>query len=179
MMKNPRFNWLFAFVFCLFTAPAWSFDSKMLDQECARVVLKNGDTILVNLLQINANNVKYKRCGESYPEIMVKKSNIQTVIAADGSVLYLSKTPIKEPKSKNNDAEFNGFAIAGFVLTMVSLLIGGPILSIPGIIFGAIALIKIRKNPGKYQGRILAILAIVFGIVSILLTALLVLILFV
>ncbi len=60
----------------------------------------------------------------------------------------------------------NGMAVAGFVLGLVSLLVAGVILGTLAIIFSAIALNKIRMNPGM-GGRGLAIAGLILGVIGV------------
>jgi|GEM_PF-1632743 len=61
----------------------------------------------------------------------------------------------------------NGLAIAGFVISLLSLLIFGIPFGLLGLIFGGVAASKIAKNPETMKGKGLAIAAIVIGIVGI------------
>jgi hypothetical protein len=72
----------------------------------------------------------------------------------------------------------NPLAIIGFILSIVSLTFGlcccyGLPFSIPGIVCSGIALAQIRKQPGRYSGRGLAMAGVIVGIVSLLVAALL------
>ncbi len=60
-----------------------------------------------------------------------------------------------------------GFAIAGFVIGIVSILLLNLLFGILAIIFSAISLRKIRKYDGLYKGRGLAIAGLVMGIVAV------------
>ena len=64
----------------------------------------------------------------------------------------------------------NGMAVAGFVLSLSTLLIGvtGGIL---GIVFGAIGLRRARRYPERYGRKKMAIAALIIGIVVTALTA--------
>jgi len=78
-------------------------------------------------------------------------------------------------KSANSDARVDGFAVAGFVTSLVSLFIAGIILGSIAIIFSAIALMRINKSDGTKRGRGLAIAGLIIGIVGVVLTAILLL----
>ena len=58
----------------------------------------------------------------------------------------------------------NRFAIAGFMLSLVSLIAFGVILGPLAIVFGSLGLSEINK--GKYTGKALAIAAIIIGGIS-------------
>ncbi len=61
----------------------------------------------------------------------------------------------------------DGFAIAGFVLGLVSLFIAGIPLGILAIVFSAISLGRIQKSKGSLKGKGFAIAGLVLGIVGV------------
>ena len=94
-----------------------------------------------------------------------------TPVAA-GTLGYGGLGQLPPPPPANNP-----LALTGFVLSLISITIGlcccyGLPFNIAGIIFSAIGLAQIRKEPGRYSGRSLAIAGIVLGILSLLLAAL-------
>ena len=132
-------------------------------EDCSQIVLKSGDIIQANIIQITPTEIKYKRCGKpNDPEISISKKEVLSVKAADGDVIYRNDN--KSANNNDNDGEkkFNGLAIAGFVLSLLWLYGLGSIL---GLIFCAIALGKIKRNPEKYKGKGLAIAGLVISIV--------------
>lgn len=60
----------------------------------------------------------------------------------------------------------DGFAIAGFVTGLIGIFIFGMILGIFGIVFSALALKRIKREPETRKGRGLAIAGLVLGIVA-------------
>jgi hypothetical protein len=64
--------------------------------------------------------------------------------------------------------------VAGFVLGLVGLLIFGLLFGLLAIIFSAIGLGKINKDPSRWRGKGLAVAGLVIGIIDILVLALLV-----
>lgn len=87
----------------------------------------------------------------------------------------IKKAPIVQVISKpaDNDAKMDGFAVAGFVVSIVGFFVAGLILGSLGIIFSAIALVRINKSNGSKRGRGLAITGLILGIVAVVLTAIL------
>lgn len=61
----------------------------------------------------------------------------------------------------------DGMAIAGFVTGLVSLFLFGFILGVLGVIFSAIALKRIKREPESRKGKGLAIAGLILGIVGI------------
>jgi len=93
--------------------------------------------------------------------------------------LSILKAKVKksEKKAQNANAEdyyavTDGFAIAGFVLGILSLLVFGILFGILAIIFSAISLGRIRKFDGLYKGRSLATAGLVMGIIAVALSIL-------
>jgi hypothetical protein len=74
------------------------------------------------------------------------------------------------PKAaEGTEPKVHGLAVAGFVLALVGWFtpIGIAVtLLILGIIFGAIAMSKIKKNPEEYKGRGLAIAAFIVALIG-------------
>ncbi|MEP6794931.1 MAG: DUF4190 domain-containing protein [Saprospiraceae bacterium] len=69
--------------------------------------------------------------------------------------------------AENYQSTTEGFAIAGFVIGIVSVLLISLLFGILAIIFSAISLRKIRKYDGLYKGRGLATAGLVMGIVAV------------
>ena len=133
--------------------------------DCAQIVLKSGDIIQANIIQITPTEIKYKRCGKpNDPEISISKKEVLSIKASDGDIIYRNSN-----KSANNDVDdsekkFSGLAIAGFVLSLFWWFYG--IGAVLGLIFCAIALAKINRNPEKYRGKGLAIAGLVISLVA-------------
>jgi len=72
------------------------------------------------------------------------------------------------------EVRVNGMAVAGFVLGLVGLLVFGLLFGLLAIIFSAIGLGKINKDPSRWRGKGLAVAGLVLGIIDILVLALLV-----
>jgi hypothetical protein len=72
----------------------------------------------------------------------------------------------------DEEAHTHHLAIASFVLGIISLFAyyGAFVLGLLAVIFGAIAIHKIRKSGGTYRGNTMAWLGLIFGIIAIVLT---------
>jgi hypothetical protein len=129
---------------------------------CSLILLKNGDIIQANITQISEAEIKYKRCGKpNDPEMIIRKKGVLSVKTSDGETIYRSP---KNDDIPDEDRKPNGLGIAGFILSLLPLYGIGSIL---GLIFSAIALRKIKKNPEKYKGRGLAMAGFIISIVVI------------
>jgi hypothetical protein len=91
-------------------------------------------------------------------------------------VLHAIKALKKQAKNdklqgREGSPRVHGLAIAGFVLSILSLILpliiglGVVLLSILAIIFSAIAMSHIRRNPEKFSGFGFAVAGLVIGIV--------------
>ena len=58
--------------------------------------------------------------------------------------------------------------ICGLLSITLGLICGGPILAIAAIALGIVALVQIKNNPQRYGGKVIAIIGIVAGSLSIL-----------
>jgi hypothetical protein len=144
--------------------------------DCAQIVLKTGDVISANVLQISPCEVKYKRCGKpNDPEMVLPSSKILKIKDTDGSDIWdIKNNTCEEDRGNSNEKPLtNFFAIGAFVDGIVSLITPIPILAILlavlGIVLGAVAIKQIRDNPKKYKGKGLAIAGLVCGIVTLVL----------
>lgn len=69
--------------------------------------------------------------------------------------------------ANGDEPKKNGMAIAGFVCSLVGLFLFGFITGVLAIIFSAIGLGKIKKDPSKWEGKGMAIAGLIIGIVDI------------
>ena len=92
-------------------------------------------------------------------ESQIKNENIWDRTNSD----FINKSPPKQVKSSSYKKNMAPFSILSFVSTVLGFFTGFTFLL--GLIFGAISLSKIKKNPEKYKGRGLAIFSFIFSLV--------------
>ena len=80
---------------------------------------------------------------------------------------FINKSPPKQVKSSSYKKNMAPFSILSFVSTVLGFFTGFTFLL--GLIFGAISLSKIKKNPEKYKGRGLARFSFIFSLTVIIL----------
>lgn len=140
--------------------------------DCVQLIFRRGDTIQVEILQINPKEIKYKHCGRpNDPEIIILKKDVFQIKAADGFIIFSSTQPIKREQNNTNILSVLGFAIGLFSLLF-------PFAAIAGLILSIIGIIQIKKDKLKYNhlSYVLALLGIIFsGIILLLLGGLLLL----
>jgi len=128
-------------------------------------------TVAAAGVQKNSNNVNVVLPKPKYMETFTlnqaeKHDNIHQLVPV---VKVLSATA-------ESGARMDGFAVAGFVLSLVGVFIAAYILGTLGIIFSAIGLVRINKSDGTKRGRGLAIAGLILGILGIVITTILLLI---
>lgn len=143
--------------------------------DCAKIVLKDGDVIEANIIQISPIEVKYKRCGKpNDPETILYKKDILSIKAADGEIIYRNtgNTTARrtDTPTSNDEASYNGYAIAGFVTGLCGLIVSafwlGLASAIVGIVLSYMGLKQIKANPSEYKGKGLARAGLILGIIA-------------
>ena len=111
--------------------------------------------------------------ASSEKQIFLAKIGKVKLVAQVNNTGHPSLAIVKSPLKKVNEPEpkMNGFALA----SLLCLLIGFSFLS---IIFAAIALKQIRKNPELYKGKGLARICLALGIISLILGLIFLILLF-
>jgi hypothetical protein len=149
-----------------------------LSNDCAKIVLKDGDVIEANIIQITPVEVKYKRCGKpNDPETILYKKDILSIKASDGEIIYRNTgnntaRPATASTSSNtsDSASYDSYSIAALATGICGLLLYGSWLglaaAICGIVFGYIGLKRINANPEMYKGKNMARAGLITGIIA-------------
>lgn len=149
--------------------------SKAMNANCAQIILKNGDLIEADIIQIGGTEIRYKRCNRpNDPEFVISTDEVLSIRSSEGEILYRSSTEksrTPQQTQSTDNARVDGYAIASIILGLLGLIfwwvffIGIP-LAILGTIFGGVSLSRIRRNPEKYRGRGLAWTGLIGGILT-------------
>jgi hypothetical protein len=146
--------------------------------DCDIIILKTGEEIKCHVSEIGLHEIKYKKCDNpSGPTISVSKSDVFMIKYPNGTkdvIVNVKKEEEQKISSRptgTDERVMNGFALAGFILSLVSFIgfvsiYVGFILGIAAIIFASIALYQIKRNKEKYKGKGLAIAALVISIIA-------------
>lgn len=146
-----------------------------LDAGCDKITFINGNEEEVKLMEIGDDYIKYKRCDNlDGPTFTASKSKLFMIVYSNGNreVIENEDESVKNKhiNSENNSPQYNnrttyssapethGLAIASLVLGIIGFI---PLAS---IIFGAIALEKIKSNPERFKGKGMATAGMILGI---------------
>jgi len=143
--------------------------------ECDTILFKSGSRLTGKVEEIGLSEIKYRKCDNlNGPVFLVLKSEVAMIKFSNGTrEAFTSDSPIYTSVAVQTiyppaPPKTEGLAIAGFVSSLAGLFIAGIPLGLIGVIFGGISLGKMKKEPGKYKGKGLAISSIVIGIIAIL-----------
>jgi Domain of unknown function (DUF4190) len=166
---------------------------KVLKQQgdnCSKIVMKDGDIIEANIIQISPTEIKYKRCGKpNDPELVIYKKDVLSIKTADGEIIFRNTnnnvntddsnnnnrdknygTDDRNNNNKSNEPKLEGNALAGMICGVMGLLLGfnliGLAAGVVGIILSIIGMNKIKREPKKYKGRGLALAGLICGIAA-------------
>jgi hypothetical protein len=119
------------------------------------------------------NNISYSVDSKEDLSDLTKKEQRQIVKPYKKELKSAVKSYVQSRSGQQQKSAL-GFAIASIVCGIIGLFVAGFILGILAIIFGGIALKRIRMNP-SLQGRGLAITGMVLGLIDVILLAILML----
>jgi hypothetical protein len=145
---------------------------------CDTIVLKSGSRLIGKVEEIGQNEIKYRRCDNlNGPLISISKYDAFKILYSNGTLeSFPSDNVINLNNNYNNDikpvvnntiVKTEGLAIAGFVIGLAGLFVAGIPLGLIAGVFGILSLSKIKKYPGRFKGRGLAIASIILGIADI------------
>jgi len=131
----------------------------------------------------NENNTVDNSPTVTDDNITASADNQQIILPKKEKINLLSSHKVKTADEESFKSEFkkgakmilanadepktNGMALTGFICSLVGLFLFGFILGVLAIIFSAIGLGKIKKDPTKWKGKGMAIAGLIIGIVDI------------
>jgi hypothetical protein len=170
----------------------------VLDKPCDTLIKRNGERIVGVVYEVGINEVKYYKCRMQDGAIFfIGKADLSKIIFSNGteekfemsensSVQEFPSYENTKPRSATSsnpqiqaaldkaNRKTDGFAIAGFVASFVGIFVAGIILGVVAIVFGAVGLSRISKDPVNRKGSGLAVAAITLGVLVVILTLLLI-----
>jgi Domain of unknown function (DUF4190) len=163
---------------------------KQQGDNCSKIVMKDGDIIEANIIQISPTEIKYKRCGKpNDPELVIYKKDVLSVKTADGEIIFRNTnnnvntddsnnnnrdknygTTDRSNNNNSNEPKLEGNALAGMICGVMGLVLGFSILGLAcgvvGIVLSIIGMNKIKRDPKKYKGKGLALAGLICGIAA-------------
>ena len=131
------------------------------ESRCDTIILKSGTLIIGKVKEIGQIEIKYSKCNNlDGPVFPILKSDVLFINYANGlkerifsdANIVVKSQPKVEP-----------LGLAGFISGLTGFLIAAIPLGTVAMIFGAISLGNIKKNPEKYKGKGFAIAALIIG----------------
>lgn len=129
------------------------------NSEIKEITFLNPNNTVLSKTSSDSVNKKANIIPKTKNESQIKNENIWDRTNSD----FINKLTPKEVKSSSYEKKMDPFSILSFVSTVLGFFTGFTFLL--GLIFGAISLSKIKKNPEKYKGRGLAIFSFIFSLV--------------
>ncbi len=151
---------------------------------CDQIVLRNGDVVEAKVKEVGVNEIRYKKCDrQDGPDYTISKRDVLSVKYSNGEVERFNTvgTPpsngssagtrqsYDSPTNPQNDGpRTDPFAIVALAAGGLAVLtgFGAFLLGAAAIVFGALSLSRIRKEPGRFKGKGLALAGMVAGIVG-------------
>jgi Domain of unknown function (DUF4190) len=163
---------------------------KQQGDNCSKIVMKDGDIIEANIIQISPTEIKYKRCGKpNDPELVIYKKDVLSIKTADGEIIFRNTnnnvntddnnnnnrdknygTDDRNNSNNSNEPKMEGNALAGMICGIMGLVLGfnliGLAAGVVGIVLSIIGINKIKREPKKYKGRGMALAGLICGIAA-------------
>ena len=139
------------------------------NEPCDELIFRDGSEIKGKVIEITRTEIKYKKCDMlDGPLYVVKKSKIFIIKYANGARDVFKEETIENDQNSNQNVKKNhNLATLAFIFGLIGIYPSViSILGIAGIIFGIMALKKIKQEPDKYKGEVISKIGMVFGIVG-------------
>jgi hypothetical protein len=144
------------------------FSPSEIQELCDTIISVMGDVIVGKVTEVSDTEIKYKRCGISNgPIYTIRRSNISVIKYANGLRDLMTTSGPVDYRYSTEERKTEGLGLAGFILGLGGLFVLGIPFGLLALIFGAISLSRINREPGRYGGRGFAIASLVLGIVDI------------
>lgn len=147
--------------------------------ECETLVMVDGRRLAVKVIEINQQEIKYKKCDYLQgPTITVDKKDVDRIIYANGAEDIISGYSAPESRSPRSSSESDGqpvqkrleiMALMSMLFGITGLFIAAIVFGLMAIIFAMISFMKFSANPKEFGGRGMAIAGIIIGILDVVL----------
>jgi hypothetical protein len=130
------------------------------EDDCAEIIKRDGDIIEAKIIEVGVTEIKYKKCSNLQgPTYNILKSDVFMIKHKNGDKDVFSDESNSSNNSKGSGSQkVEPFSIVSLITGITGLVLGwlismgaGVFLGILGIVFGAISLKKIKRDPSKYS----------------------------
>lgn len=161
------------------------------EDECAEIIMRNGDIIKGYVIEVGVSEIKYKKCDFlNGPTYALNKPDVFLIKYPNGTtdIFKEEKSETKEKSQPINVQEIihrypdrdnrktDGLGLAGFIISLVGgffipivsieLLIFAAIIGFLAMTFGVISTDRINRYPEKLKGKGFGITSMILGILT-------------
>ena len=150
---------------------------------CDQIVLRSGDVVDAKVKEVGVNEIRYKKCDrQDGPDYTISKRDVLSIKYSNGEVerFGTSSAPsnnnssgnrqsYNSPTNPQNDGpRTDPFAIVAISAGGLAIFtgLGSLLLGAAAVVFGALSLSRIRREPGRFKGKGLATAGMIIGIVA-------------
>jgi hypothetical protein len=140
-------------------------NSQKLTDNCDNIIMRNGNEIKCVVSEIGISEIKYKKCDNiNGPIYTVDKNEVLMIQYANGTneIIENKKNTTFNKKPDTSKSTYHPLAVAALICSTAGIFLYG-IGILLGLIFGAIALKKIKENPTEFKGRGMALTGVIIG----------------
>ena len=120
----------------------------------------------ISMFLMSLNGYSKESACQQFQTITSKNEVGQQVL--NDSTTQISETSLFDKnETQSNDGRKRGMAVAGFVVSLVGLLLLPALFGILGVIFSSIGLAKAIKNPDTHKAKGLAIAGLSISVIDI------------
>lgn len=146
--------------------------------QCDQIVLRNGDVVEAKVKEVGVNEIRYKKCDRpDGPDYTISKRDVLSIKYTNGEVERFgtgtssssTNGAYTSPTSPANDGpRTDPFAIVAISAGGLAIFtgLGSLVLGAAAVVFGALSLARIRKEPNRFKGKGLAMAGMIIGIVA-------------
>ncbi|MFD2938260.1 DUF4190 domain-containing protein [Spirosoma flavum] len=152
--------------------------------QCDQIVLRNGDVIEAKVKEVGVNEIRYKKCDrQDGPDYTISKRDVLSIKYSNGEIERFTtgstspstnnssgnRTSYNSPTSPQNDGpRTDPFAIVAIAAGGLAIFtgLGSLLLGAAAVVFGALSLSRIRKEPNRFKGKGMALAGMIIGIVA-------------